>query len=268
MNQRGWIDPAPFWDDDGRAYMVFCLCKEPLRYKTPAVAAGNRFPVPILLTEPRLIFDGEQIAPTSEGPKMYKRNGYYYILMPSGGVETGWQSCLRSRSVYGPYDYRVVMHQGNSGKRPPPGRMGNLRPMEGTGSSISRMWWSWGESSTCSPCVFWMTGRSLARTRNGDGIGEPVREWSVPAGERAAEERTAENGGGRTCEREMAPQEICRNTPSASPMILRKRHGAPVAVAGQSRCWILFPRENPGHLRLYCYRNPGRKNLLCMRPMC
>lgn len=42
-----------------------------------------------LLTEPRLIFDGEQIAPTSEGPKMYKRNGYYYILMPSGGVETG-----------------------------------------------------------------------------------------------------------------------------------------------------------------------------------
>ena len=45
---------------------------------------------------------------------MYKKNGYYYILMPSGGVEDGWQSCLRSRSVYGPYEYKIVMHQGNS----------------------------------------------------------------------------------------------------------------------------------------------------------
>ena len=67
-----------------------------------------------LIGEPVLIFDGEQIAPTTEGPKMYKKDGYYYVLMPSGGVENGWQSCLRSRSVYGPYEYKVVMRQGNS----------------------------------------------------------------------------------------------------------------------------------------------------------
>ena len=41
--------------------------------------------------------------------------------------------------------------------------------------------------------------------------------------------------------------------------------GASVAVAGQSRCGILFPEENPGHLRLYCYRN-RQENLLWYAP--
>ena len=96
---KGWIDPCPFWDDDGRAYMVFAYAKSRsgIKHRLSLVEIDPQ--CRSLLTEPRLIFDGEQIAPTSEGPKMYKRNGYYYILMPSGGVETGWQSCLRSRSV-------------------------------------------------------------------------------------------------------------------------------------------------------------------------
>lgn len=53
-------------------------------------------------------------SPTIEGPKVYKRNGYYYIFAPAGGVKTGWQVILRSKNIYGPYEEKNVLHQGNS----------------------------------------------------------------------------------------------------------------------------------------------------------
>ena len=34
---------------------------------------------------------------TIEGTKLYKRNGWYYIFAPAGGVKTGWQTVLRSK---------------------------------------------------------------------------------------------------------------------------------------------------------------------------
>src|SRR5690606_2622995 len=49
-----------------------------------------------------------------EGPKLYKRDGYYYIFAPAGGVATGLQTVIRSRCIYGPYERRVVMHQGGT----------------------------------------------------------------------------------------------------------------------------------------------------------
>ena len=52
--------------------------------------------------------------PTVEGPKFYKRNSYYYIFAPGGGVATGWQTVLRSKNIYGPYERKVVMDQGAS----------------------------------------------------------------------------------------------------------------------------------------------------------
>lgn len=61
------------------------------------------------------IFDGnlnDQV--TIEGPKMYKRNGYYYIFAPAGGVKQGWQTVLRSKNIWGPYEYKVVLRQGDS----------------------------------------------------------------------------------------------------------------------------------------------------------
>ncbi len=45
---------------------------------------------------------------------MYKRNGWYYIFAPAGGVPTGWQLVLRSKNIYGPYERKVVMDQGNT----------------------------------------------------------------------------------------------------------------------------------------------------------
>ena len=65
---------------------------------------------------------------TIEGPKFYKRNGYYYILAPAGGVVTGWQLALRSRNVYGPYESKIVMAQGDTDINGPHqgGWVGNL----------------------------------------------------------------------------------------------------------------------------------------------
>ena len=178
---KGWIDPCPFWDDDGRAYMVFAYAKSRsgIKHRLSLVEIDPQ--CRSLLTEPRLIFDGEQIAPTSEGPKMYKRNGYYYILMPSGGVETGWQSCLRSRSVYGPYDYRVVMHQGNS-------RVNGPHQGGWVTSPDGRDWFvhfqdvvELGRIIHLQPMCFLDDWPFIGQDQNGDGIGEPVEEWPVPA---------------------------------------------------------------------------------------
>lgn len=44
----------------------------------------------------------------------YKRNGYYYIFAPAGGVATGWQLVLRSKNIYCPYERKVVMEQGST----------------------------------------------------------------------------------------------------------------------------------------------------------
>ena len=62
----------------------------------------------------KLVYDGHATDPTIEGPKLYKRNGFYYIFAPAGGVSTGWQVVLRSKNIYGPYERKVVMDQGAS----------------------------------------------------------------------------------------------------------------------------------------------------------
>lgn len=111
----GWIDPCPFWDDDGRAYLVAGVAKSRIGYKSVLHMVEMRPDGMGLIGDEVKIFDGnlnDQV--TIEGPKMYKRNGWYYIFAPAGGVKTGWQTVLRSKDVFGPYEYKVVMRQGDS----------------------------------------------------------------------------------------------------------------------------------------------------------
>lgn len=70
---KGWIDPCPFWDEDGKAYMVFAYAKSRCGMKHRLSMVEIDPNCRGLLSEPKLIFDGEQIAPTTEGPKMYKK---------------------------------------------------------------------------------------------------------------------------------------------------------------------------------------------------
>ncbi len=62
----------------------------------------------------RIVFDGHEDHPTVEGSKFYKKDGYYYIFAPAGGVSTGWQLILRSKNVYGPYEEHVSLAQGKT----------------------------------------------------------------------------------------------------------------------------------------------------------
>ena len=108
---NGLIDPCPLWDDDGKAYLVHAYAhsrsgiKHVLRVR-PMSPDGSR-----LLGEGQIVFNDPQRHPTLEGPKFHKRNVWYYISAPAGGVPTGWQVILRSRHVYGPYEDKIVLAQ-------------------------------------------------------------------------------------------------------------------------------------------------------------
>lgn len=109
---KGWIDPCPLWDADGKAYLVSAFAGSRAGIKTVLVVSRMNADGTALLGEPVLVFDGHDEHSTVEGPKFYRRNGFYYIFAPAGGVATGWQLVLRSKNVFGPYEEKIVLAQG------------------------------------------------------------------------------------------------------------------------------------------------------------
>lgn len=111
---KGLIDPCPLWDEDGNNYLVYAYAGSRAGIKSVLAVkrlneAGDK-----TIDEGKIVYDGHELDPTIEGPKFYKRNNYYYIFAPAGGVATGWQLVLRSKNVYGPYERKVVMDQGST----------------------------------------------------------------------------------------------------------------------------------------------------------
>ncbi|WP_443944922.1 glycoside hydrolase 43 family protein [Pedobacter sp. AW1-32] len=111
---KGLIDPCPLWDDDSKAYLAYAYAGSRAGIKSvlavmPLNADGSK-----AIGNGQIVYDGHEKDPTIEGPKFYKRNGYYYLFAPAGGVSTGWQLVLRSKNIYGPYERKVVMDQGKS----------------------------------------------------------------------------------------------------------------------------------------------------------
>ncbi|MBD5254300.1 MAG: glycosyl hydrolase 43 family protein [Barnesiella sp.] len=180
---KGIIDTCPLWDEDGKAYIAHGY-------------AGSRAGVKSILGmiemtpdgtksigQDRVIYDGHIENETIEGAKIYKRDGWYYIFSPAGGVATGWQEVLRSKSPWGPYEVRNVMDQGTTdingphqggwvdtpdGKedwflhfqdKGPYGRVVHLQPMK------------WNEDG-------WPV---IGVDPDGDGRGEPVITYKKPA---------------------------------------------------------------------------------------
>ncbi|BAV06091.1 Beta-xylosidase [Filimonas lacunae] len=112
---KGLIDPCPLWDEDGKAYLVHAYAGSRAGIKSVLVVKEMNAEGTATTSAGVLVYDGhgtEDI--TVEGPKLYKRKGYYYIFAPAGGVPTGWQIVLRSKNIYGPYERRVVMDQGTT----------------------------------------------------------------------------------------------------------------------------------------------------------
>jgi beta-xylosidase len=114
LRGRGLIDPCPLWDDDGQLYLVHGWAKS-------RAGINNRLTINRLSADGRsardagtVVVDADRIPgwTTLEGPKLYKRHGYYYIFAPAGGVTQGYQAVFRSRRLYGPYEHRIVLEQG------------------------------------------------------------------------------------------------------------------------------------------------------------
>jgi beta-xylosidase len=110
----GWEDPCPLWDDDGSAYLVHALVNSRVGIKSILVVNRMNSEGTQIIDDGLIVFDGHAKHPTIEGPKFYKRNGYYYIFAPAGGVKPGWQTVLRSKNVFGPYEDKKVLEQGST----------------------------------------------------------------------------------------------------------------------------------------------------------
>lgn len=115
MPGYGVIDPCPFWDEDGKAYLATAVSGARVGYKSVLKLAEMAPDGTHLLSESQIIYDGRNTEnETIEGPKVYKKDGWYYIFAPAGGVKCGHQVVLRSRDIRGPYEYKVVLRQGDS----------------------------------------------------------------------------------------------------------------------------------------------------------
>jgi beta-xylosidase len=177
---KGLIDPCPLWDSDGHAYLVHAFARSRAGFRDklrvcPMSPDGSR-----LLGEGQIVIDAPDRQPTIEGPKFLQKDGWYYILAPAGGVTTGWQTVLRARHIYGPYEERIVLEQGSTPINGP--HQGALVDLPGG------EWWFvhfqdvgvYGRVVHLQP-VHWKEGWPLMGwDRRGSGIGEPVLHHRKP----------------------------------------------------------------------------------------
>lgn len=186
---KGLIDPCPLWDDDGKAYLAHAFAKSRAG-KNSIVVVQELAPVgDHVMGEERIVIDGRDGKhPTIEGPKFYKRDGWYYILAPAGGVEFGWQLAARAKDVWGPYKVKRVMEQGGTDiNGPHQGAWVSLESGEDWFVHFQEVG-AYGRLVHLNP-MKWADGWPLIGVnQNGDGVGEPVRTHRKPTVGAAAEE--------------------------------------------------------------------------------
>ena len=166
-----WEDPCPFWDEDGQAYLGHSQWGAGPIIIHKMSADGRQ-----LLDDGVTVYTG----PVAEGTKIMKRNGYYYLIIPEGGVGQGWQTVLRSQNIYGPYEKRIVLEQGSTAINGP--HQGAL--VEAADST----WWFYHfqETHPAGRVVHLQPARwkddwpLIGVDIDGNGVGEPVAVWQSP----------------------------------------------------------------------------------------
>lgn len=208
---RGLIDPCPLWDEDGSAYLVHAWAKSRAGVNNKLVCHRMSPDGTELLDEGTVIIDGDALPGyrTLEGPKFYRRDGWYYVFAPAGGVTEGWQSVFRSREVFGPYEDRIVLAQGDTPvngphqgawvttvdgedwflhfqDKGPFGRVVHLQPMRWTGGGWPEMGSPAGSPvrSHPAPAVSLPTSPAAPATGDDFAAAELGRQWSWSANPR------------------------------------------------------------------------------------
>lgn len=166
-----WEDPCPFWDEDGCAYLGRS------RWRAgPIIIHKMSSDGKALLDDGVTVYTG----PVAEGTKFLKKNGYYYLIIPEGGVGEGWQTVLRSKNIYGPYEKKIVMEQGVTNINGP--HQGALV------DTPDGQWWFYHFQSTIpngrivhlQPALWKDNWPIIGVDQDMNGIGEPVRVWNKP----------------------------------------------------------------------------------------
>jgi beta-xylosidase len=176
----GWIDPCAFWDDDGQAYLLHAFAKSrvgicSLLHLCRMSPDGTQ-----ILDEGRMVIDANGRHHAMEGPRIFKRDGFYYISAPAGGIEHGYQVVMRSRDIYGPYDEKIAIHEGTNDINGP--RQGGYVDLDCGESWFAHFqdMGAYGRVVNLEPVVWNEGWPIIGEDVNGDGIGEPVKIYKKP----------------------------------------------------------------------------------------
>ena len=180
---KGMIDPCPLWDDDGRVYLAHAWAGSRAKFNSVlTVCELNKEGTKVISDPvPVLVFDGNDgVNHTIEGAKFYKRNGFYYLFAPAGGVVSGWQLVMRSKNVYGPYEPRIVMAQGKTDINGP--HQGGW-----VDTPAGESWFlhfqdkgAYGRVLHLNPMKWVNDWPVIGVDRDGDGCGDPVSRYRKP----------------------------------------------------------------------------------------
>lgn len=99
------FDPSLFHDDDGRKWYVNVQWDfRKGKHRFSGIVLQEYDPVrECVIGAPRTILQKEGII--IEGPNLYKKDGWYYLMLAEGGTEWGHGiSLARSRQITGPYE--------------------------------------------------------------------------------------------------------------------------------------------------------------------
>lgn len=177
---KGLIDPTPLWDNDGKTYLLYAFAGSRAGIKSILAACTMNNEGTKANNDDVLIIDGHQEEPTIEGPKIYKKNGYYYIFAPAGGVSTGWQTVLRSKNIFGPYEKKKVLHQGKTNiNGPHQGAWINTKTGEDWFIHFQDKG-SFGRILHLQPMKWKNDWPVIGVDDDNDGIGEPVTTYKKP----------------------------------------------------------------------------------------
>ena len=184
MKGKGLIDPSPLWDEDGKAYLVHAYAGSRAGVKSLLTVNKMNAEGTKVLDAGRHVFDGHDVHPTVEGSKFYKRNGYYYIFAPAGGVSTGWQLALRSKNIYGPYEERVILEQGSTDINGPHQGAWVETPSGEDWFYHFQDVEAYGRIVHLQPMKWENDWPVIGKDIDGNGIGEPVKTHKKPKNEK------------------------------------------------------------------------------------
>jgi beta-xylosidase len=178
---KGMIDPCPLWDDDGRVYLAHAWAGSRAKFNSVLTVCELNKEGTAVISDPVLVFDGNDgINHTIEGAKFYKRNGFYYLFAPAGGVVSGWQLVMRSKNVYGPYEARIVMAQGKTDINGP--HQGGW-----VDTPVGESWFlhfqdkgAYGRVLHLNPMKWINDWPVIGVDKDGDGCGDPVSRYRKP----------------------------------------------------------------------------------------